>query len=265
MARKAKTARAGRSARPAAAPSGFVVYDGPSLLDGAPIVCIATLHSTNGKTGNMVQTWIIRSDIDPIAASRGGFDFSVCGNCKHRGKPTNRPNGVAAERTCYVQLQNAPRSVYAAYRAGNYPNACGHALTAAVGAGRKVRLGAYGDMSAVPSYVADSLLSAAVGHTAYSHQSGMPQSSFDAARYMVSADSLPEAEAAWQAGARTFRVVRDLSEMVAGREIPCVNTTRGVQCIDCMLCDGAGAHPNAKSIVIPVHGAGAKWFDGDAA
>ena len=37
------------------APSGFVMYDGPSAIDGAPIVVIATLKSSNRKTGDMVQ------------------------------------------------------------------------------------------------------------------------------------------------------------------------------------------------------------------
>jgi hypothetical protein len=33
--------------------SGFVFYDGPSLIDGAPIVAIAVLESENGKTATM--------------------------------------------------------------------------------------------------------------------------------------------------------------------------------------------------------------------
>jgi hypothetical protein len=37
-------------------PSGFVFYDGPSVIDGAPIIGIAVLHSENSKTGDMVQT-----------------------------------------------------------------------------------------------------------------------------------------------------------------------------------------------------------------
>jgi hypothetical protein len=48
----------------------FVIYDGPSLIDGKPIVAIAQVNTGNRKTGNMAQTWILRSDIDPITASR---------------------------------------------------------------------------------------------------------------------------------------------------------------------------------------------------
>ena len=37
---------------------GYVLHEGPSPFDGQPIVSIATLHSSNRKTGDMVQTWI---------------------------------------------------------------------------------------------------------------------------------------------------------------------------------------------------------------
>lgn len=240
-------------------PSGYVIYQGPSLLDGAPIVVIATIKSRNEKTGNMVQTWIMRADMPPMTASRGGDDISICGSCPHRGIATGADKGVAAKRTCYVDISRAPTNIWRTWQRGRYPIATGHAAIAAIGKGRKVRLGAYGDMSAAPSYIADSLLSEAAGHTAYSHQSGNAGSSYDPSRYMVSADSEAAARAAWQSGARTFRVVTDVNEAIAGREIACPSL-RGVHCIDCGLCDGAGRHPGAKSIVIPVHGAGAVNF-----
>ena len=256
MARKAK--------RPVP-PSGVVIYEGPSLIDGSPIVCIATLHSSNGKTGDMIQTWIMRADIDPLAASRSGADRAICGDCGSRGTATNKKRGVARNRKCYVLLQNAPVGIWKCYRRGGYPVAAGHASIAAVARGRKVRVGAYGDGAAMPSYIVESLLSECAGHTAYSHQSGNAASSFDRAIYMVSADTRAEAEAAWQAGRRTFRVVRDLSEMVVGKEAPCPSLV-GRHCIDCLLCGGtSGTHAGAKSIVIPAHGAGAKYFEGETA
>jgi len=244
-------------------PSGFVIYRGPSLLDGAPIVCIATVKSRNAKTGNMVQTWIMRADMSPVEASRNGSDESICGSCSHRGIPTFAKKGAAKDRSCYVTLHYAPLNIWKTWRRGRYPVATGHAAIASVGKGRKVRLGAYGDMSAVPSYIVDSLLSDASGHTAYSHQSGNPASSYDPAHYMVSADSEAAARAAWAMGARTFRVVAELSDAVKDKEIPCPSL-RGLHCVACGLCDGAGKHPNAKSIVIPVHGAGAKYFEARA-
>ena len=43
---------------------GFIIYDGPSMLDGEPIVAIATMKTSNRKTGEMVQVWILRSDVN---------------------------------------------------------------------------------------------------------------------------------------------------------------------------------------------------------
>ena len=40
-------------------PNGRILYEGPSMLDGAPIVVIATgfaERTANAKTGSMIQT-----------------------------------------------------------------------------------------------------------------------------------------------------------------------------------------------------------------
>ena len=44
-------------------PNGAILYCGPSLLDGSPIIVVITGlsgRSTNTKTGKMAQTWILR-------------------------------------------------------------------------------------------------------------------------------------------------------------------------------------------------------------
>lgn len=71
---------------------GFVVYDGPSAIDGERIVVIvcALERSRNAKTGHMVQTYILRADMHPIEAVRTGADVSICGGCKHRGDGTGK-------------------------------------------------------------------------------------------------------------------------------------------------------------------------------
>jgi len=43
-----------------------IIYQGPSLLDGFPIVAIATYSDRNTKTGKVLQTYIIRSDLSPL-------------------------------------------------------------------------------------------------------------------------------------------------------------------------------------------------------
>lgn len=245
-----------------APPTGYVIYDGPSMLTGERIVCLATLHSTNRKTGDMVQTWILCADMDPIAGSRSGADRAICGDCPSRG--VARPEatgGLAADRACYVDLGRAPLGIWNAWKRGRYPAAVGHAAIAAVGRGRKVRLGAYGDPAAVPGYVNESLISESAGHTAYSHQSAWEGrgAGFLPERMMVSADSLEGAQRAWGANWRTFRVVGSVGELVRGREVLCPASEEAgkrTQCASCLLCGGASV--KAKSIAIVVHGAGAK-------
>jgi hypothetical protein len=234
-----------------------IVYNGPSMLDGSPIVAIVTTSSKNVKTGSMAQLWIMRSDVDPVTASRTGADEAVCGTCPHRGNPTERGRGQAAQRACYVVLAQAPLGIYKAFKRGSYLMARTVDAIAAVGAGRMVRVGAYGDGAALPAWITSALIRDAAGHTAYSHQSGRPGARFEPERYMASVESKQAAEEAWSRGWRTFRVVADATEIVAGREIECP-AIRGVKCIDCGLC--GGSQVKAKSIAIVKHGSGAKYL-----
>ena len=69
-------------------PLGLILFDGPSMIDGEPIVVIATgfkRSSANPKTGDMLQTWILRRDVAPFAAIHNGADASICGDCPLRG------------------------------------------------------------------------------------------------------------------------------------------------------------------------------------
>ena len=231
--------------------SGAVLYQGPSNFDAKPIVVIAVWSSKNSKTGDMLQTYILRSDIDPRDANKWGEDESICGQCQHRGTPTLDPTKALAEgRTCYVTMGQGPLIVFNEFIAGKYPVASPRA----VGAGRNVRIGTYGDGAAAPSYVWDDLLFGAKGHTAYSHNGGDPQ------RYMVSADTLAQAQGAWANGYRTFRVVRDVSE-IRKNEVLCPASKEAgykATCATCLLCGGTSVQ--AKSIAIPVHGSGAVHF-----
>lgn len=240
-------------------PTGYIIYEGPSLLDGKPIVAVAIVKSQNTKTANMVQTYILRADMDPREANRTGEDYSICGNCPHRGvSSTALLTGLATNRTCYVRIDQGPTIVFKSMLRGIYPVASGHKAIAAIGEGRMVRIGTYGDGAAVPSYVWDSLLSDAKGHTAYTHQSGVAASSYDAIRYMVSADSERAARTAWNAGARTFRVIWDTSDLVKNREVLCPASAEAgyrTTCDKCGLCGGASV--KAKSIAIVAHGSGA--------
>src|SRR5204863_4664265 len=131
------------SARTYAPPSnGSIFYRGPSLLDGRPLVAIVTglrRRSANTKTGNELQTWILRSDVDPLTAIQTGEDYSICGDCALRGI-----QGVGRE--CYVTIVQAPNAVYKAFKRRRYGK-----LDLSRVAGRIVRIGSYGDPAAVPA------------------------------------------------------------------------------------------------------------------
>jgi hypothetical protein len=230
---------------------GAVIHRGPSKIDGQPIIVVAIWASTNRKTGDMLQTYIMRSDIDPLTANKYGEDYSICGNCALRGTPTLDPTKKQAEdRPCYVVLGQGPTVVWNGLQRGIYPDYTNRQQRRALGRGRMVRIGTYGDGAAVPEHVWTELLYAAEGHTAYTHNRANP------VHFMVSADTLPQAQAAWSSGFRTFRVVHDTSHLQPN-EILCPSS-RGVQCVDCRLC--GGTQVKAKSIAIVVHGNGAKHF-----
>ena len=132
--------------------TGVILYEGPSRIDGKPIVAIAcriTEASGNTKTGAMVQTFIMRQDIAPHDALKTGDDSSVCGDCKLR--PINK----GATR-CYVRGYQAPLSVWGAYKRGRYamPGVdFDAALLPELFANLSFRIGSYGDRRGIKRLV----------------------------------------------------------------------------------------------------------------
>ena len=238
--------------------NGVILHEGASLIDGKPIVMIGIRKSNNNKTGNMVQVFYIRTDIDPMSANKSGEDFSICGSCHLRGKPHDRDDKATAdERGCYVMLLGI-LAIYKAYKSGKYPTLPTHEWSKFV-AGRTVRLGAYGDPACVPTEINRNFIHGADGHTAYSHQAETVGADYDPTICMRSADTLDDARKAWAKGERTFRVGH-LTSMVKGKEILCPASEeagRRTTCDKCKLCSGMTI--NAKSILIPAHGTGKKW------
>lgn len=237
----------------------MIIYEGPSRLDGAPIAMIVTgvdTPSGNGKTGPMIQTWIIRTDMGPLEASRTGADAAICGSCIHRGIATpERERGWAAERSCYVDIGKAPNGVFKAMQRGRYPIVTDPRDIRAIGADRAVRLGSYGDSGAVPEGPQRDLIADARTHTGYTHNGGPTDIC------MLSVDSLPEAENAWAHNIRTFRVTAP-GEDKTSNEVWCPASEIGgyrATCHTCGLC--RGSRIRAKSVAIPGHGPGRKWIE----
>ncbi len=244
-------------------PKGYIIYRGASALDSKPIVVIATGFNgktNNPKTGDMVQTWILREDLSPSEAVSTGGDVSICGDCKHRG---TLEGGRVKGRTCYVQVFHAPRVIFDAYQRGNYPQA-GISELEGLAVGRNVRIGAYGDPSAVPVEIWESLTGKAAMVSGYTHQWRNSQHARLKYLTMASVDSEKEHAEAVAMGWRTFRV-KNPSDLVLKGEAICPNTTVGITCADCGACRGKrptnGGQSTLKGhIVITVHGVGAKAF-----
>jgi len=244
-----------------------IIYDGPSLIDGKPIIVVYQPAGKNPKIGEMAQTWIIRSDIDPITANRIGEDYSICGNCPHRGIiDPQKKKGMASNRSCYVNPMPI-LAVYKSYKKGNYKKLnYGNNLypLAMLAAGQDVRLGSYGDPAAIPARVWHGLLRFAKSHTGYTHQANIKTSSYDYIKniLMTSCETLEQAKTAWKKGLRTFRTITDLSQ-ITSNEKQCMATLEGSKttCAKCNKCNGDS---NFKSIAIVVHGNGAKYAGGQA-
>jgi hypothetical protein len=239
-------------------PRAGIIYEGPSMIDGAPIVAIAIYTASNRKTGAVLQTYILRADIAPIQAVREGADVSICGGCVHRG------DGTGKGRTCYVTLFQGPRVVYASYRTGSYADATDAPSRMTLGTGRVVRLGTYGDPAAVPANVWRELLIGSTAHTGYTHQ-------WRSARIagglrgvvLASCDTPADRDRARAAGWGTFTVVpRGAGALENATLCPASEEAGKVTtCAECRKCDGRAT----ADVWIPAHGASANRYTGKRA
>jgi len=227
-------------------PKGYVLWEGPSKLDGSPIVVIATMNSSNIKTGNMIQTWILRSDVNPVQAVNDGNDYSICGDCPHR----KQADGT---RSCYVNVGQAPNSVYKAYKAGKYPRYA-YSEHGNVFKGRSIRFGAYGDPALMPMWLVKVLLTLSQStHTGYTHQwRRFPEF---AGIFMASCDNEKDRYSAHTLGYKTFSVVAINNHAPNyAKQCPATIHNSQAKCATCKLCDGA-----KRDIFVTAHGSGAKY------
>ena len=218
----------------------FLIWKGPSLFDGAPIVVLASSRpSTNRKTGDLIQTYILREDIHPQEAVASNQDTSICGTCRFRGDHGKK-------RKCYVNLRYGPYSVWWAYRRGNAPQ-----IDLREFARRKVvRIGAYGDPAAVPTEVWLNLLSEAAGHTGYTHAWRTCDPRLKSI-VQASCDHPEDYREAKAAGWHTLRVrLPDEPRMLGERPCPAAAEVKNdVTCADCMGCNG-----QRRDFVVTAHG-----------
>jgi hypothetical protein len=251
---------------------GVILWQGASLIDGAPVVAIASkilTASKNEKTGAMVQTYIIRSDIDPMDAVKSGDDVSVCGNCKHRPFLVKlakarakllRLNAPVAD-PCYVQVAKSVKSVFAAFKRGRYA-APGIdydvKLLPLLFEGLAFRIGTYGDPTAIPFQVWRAATLKALFDNGYTHQWQDPRFAAFKLLCMASVDSLEEMHEAQAMGWRTFRVRGAQEPLDREVERPCPASKEAgkkTSCDKCKGCGGIGAKAKISFAIIS-HGIG---------
>ena len=225
-------------------PLGIIIYQGPSELDGKPIVVIANgikNKSENTKVGDMIQTWIIKTDINPVLAVKLGYDYSVCGDCKHRHFGS-----------CYVNIGHAPNQVFKAFHRQRYVKYDSNMLE--YFKDRYIRLGSYGDPAAVPIHIWENICSVSNGYTGYTHQWSVCDSNLR--KYcMASVETETEKEKAIMMGWRTFRT-RLEKECLLDNEFCCPASNEGgrkVDCTQCRACSGLSSKTKKMASII-AHG-----------
>ena len=235
--------------------NGAIIWEGQSSYDGHPIAVIMTglkTKSTNSKTGDMVQTYILRTDINPVEALKTGDDESICGDCKHRpllAKDTG-------EARCYVNVGQGAAMVYKTYKNGRYPKVTLEKAAELV-RGRNVRFGTYGDPCVAPIEVFKALASTCNRRTGYTHRWRDADFNMEWAELvMASVDNMWEQVTATALGMRYFRVQIGDDKPIAG-EISCPASKEAgykTTCTNCCLCSGTTI--KAKNILIIDHAIG---------
>lgn len=231
----------------------MVIWEGPSLLDGEPIIVLATgAHpvgsrakaSANAKTGDMIQVAIMRADVNPTEALEQGLDVSVCGDCIHRSKAS----GGLSDCYTHKNLRRgfAQTGTWKAHQEhGSLP------FDLERFRGRKVRFGAYGDPAAVPFEVWDQIHKVSAGFTGYTHQWRIADPRF-ADMFMASADSVEDRREARMKGYRTFRV-RLATEVRERGEIVCPSSEEAgdkTDCATCLQCSGTALGRKLDIVII---------------
>lgn len=239
---------------------GAIIYSGPSQIrDGgepAPIVVVLTFDSGNSKTGGLSQTTILRTDMKPGVARACGADAAVCGSCPLR--PSDGGGCYVSPMALASIWGRLNRADFFAHGISPYLQVPESAL-AQIFEGWLLRVGTYGDPTAVPIRIWHKLLTRAGAWTGYTHHWAHNPGFGEFC--MASVDSLEQREHAKDLGWRTFRVQPWNSDAPPARgEIVCPASAEGgsrLQCSTCLICGGTEGR-RGPDVVIRAHGQGKK-------
>jgi hypothetical protein len=223
--------------------NSYIVWEGASLIDGSPIVLILTgfaYATSNRRTGRLIQSWILQQNIIPTSAAKYGLDEGICGSC---------PLKLSKTGSCYVNLLPA-NNIYRKYLAGNYRKFSINEIVVLERYRYPIRIGSYGDATAISFEIWEPIISASGKYTGYTHQWRNCDRRWR--KYlMASVENKAEAKEAQSQGWRTFRIIAPDAPL-SENEILCRNTEDDrIQCETCLLCNGTSSKPN---IADKIHG-----------
>jgi hypothetical protein len=230
-----RTKTATKQTKKAQARAYVVTYDSFYL------VFTALMGSNNRKTGNMIQTYIL--DKARLTSEPRVFG-AKCEACPLVNK-------------CYVSrdkmsVRRALKALLEGKGTGSYQHATLDQVLPHL-EGRSIRFGTYGDPSAIPLDDVAKIVSAAKGHTGYTHFWREIDPAYSA-YFMASCESLSDENEARLIGYRSFRVLlkEQVEHEVRSASIECLNSSVGLTCEDCGLCSGTEGK-GSSSIYIHEH------------
>ena len=230
------------------------VYKTKNLLNQEVIVQVQ-IGSTNSKTGDGAQVWILPYEWIVVGKTAMDNDEASCLDCPHSKRGTKR---------CYVRkgmaemgLKSKVNSLHTAFVNGRLNVLPIEDLASNEVKniqGKYVRLGAYGEPVLLGEANIIAITNAASSFTGYTHQWRNPAYQWAAKYLMASVETEGLMNVAHRMNWRTFRVMDKTQSPIKGIEISCPASKEAgnlTTCNACGLCKGTTS--KAKSISIILH------------
>ena len=245
-----------KSAKKSARPSSLVVE---LQKDGTPFYMVLTnliTSSSNEKTGDMIQSYFLRKDefisstgdVRERTSNLFGFGCDTCPAKRHcyvSNTTQTKDKGLGSVRRTLFKLLRGEKTSYQFV-------SFSHAVERVREAGKKIRLGTYGDPTALQVDQIQKLVSAASGHTGYTHYWRRKENRDYSRFLMASCETSSQQARAEKYGFRAFLALPENTEIPENTVI-CPNYTQGISCLACGLCDGKKEEDTRRSIVIELH------------
>jgi hypothetical protein len=230
------------------------VYSTKNLL-GQEVVVQVQHGSTNSKTGDGVQIWILPLTWVTEGKSAMENDEESCLDCPHSKRGTKK---------CYVRkgmaemgLKSKVNSLHNMFLKGSLEvlpigELVFHEITRI--RGKFVRFGAYGEPVMLGEANVNAIADASSSFTGYTHQWRNPSYKWANKYFMASVETEPLMHVANGLGWRTFRVSPKETQPIKGLEISCPASKEAgkkTTCNECGLCQGTSKQ--AKNIQIQLH------------